>query len=260
MTRAEAAAEWRKINRQRIGYFRKYRRVWFSYYESQGETIRANVKDGKADPTANTFNTEDIERITIAMHKDIGVKVARQTLVEVEMTQKADDPQTVYTWEMYMAQYASADIDIFRSISDTGKAQAKRIIDRINQQAIDEGWGINEITDKIDQQIKKEWRIASKFNAERIARTETLSAANKGAMIGAERSSIPLKKIWLTAVDGRERQSHGALHLTERLPNERFANGLLQPLDKTSGNAGEIINCRCAVSFRSTRISPLKPD
>src|SRR5690606_18759814 len=47
-----------------------------------------------------------------------------------------------------------------------------------------------------------------KWQALRIARTETTFAMNQAAQISGEVSGIEMEKVWITAIDGRERDTH----------------------------------------------------
>jgi hypothetical protein len=261
MTRREAYAKWRQINRTRTLYYRKYLKLWNSYYLEQGNLMVTNLKDSKPDPTQGTFLTDDIEKLFIEMYTDVGISFARNTLVEVEVTQKAQDEPNVngITWEQIMANYATTEGGAsIVSISETGRAHAVRLINGLNAQAIEQGWGIDRLADEIEKAVFDEWKITSKFSAERIARTEIIAASNKGAMMGAETSTIPLKKIWLhSGMSGEPRIEHMALNGEERLMNQRFSNGLTEPGMK-GAPAEEVINCRCGVAFRDLNRYPLK--
>ena len=86
-----------------------------------------------------------------------------------------------------------------------------------------------------------------RYQAVRIARTETLRALNQGAMISyyqAQEMGIRLKKQWLSTQDDRTRDSHVPMMGEVRNIDEPFSNGLMYPLDP-SGEPEETINCRC---------------
>ena len=99
-----------------------------------------------------------------------------------------------------------------------------------------------------------------RWQALRIARTETTVAANYGATVAGETSGIPLDKIWISANDARTRRppdshyDHKKLHLTKVPQKGLFDdNGakLRFPGDPNVGreHAGAVVNCRCAVSL-----------
>lgn len=86
------------------------------------------------------------------------------------------------------------------------------------------------------------------YRADRIARTEALTAVSMGQWAATEdaQKSIPgLETMWLTAGDSRVRESHAQLD-GDRVPvGKTYGNGLLYPRDP-AGSAEEVINCRCS--------------
>lgn len=96
------------------------------------------------------------------------------------------------------------------------------------------------------------------MRARRIARTETVTAANGAAVIQAKESGIAKNKIWLSVHDSRTRHSHrlvdesvvpldGAFNVSGTMMEQpgvrEQPNGLPVP-------AGEVVNCRCTVAFK----------
>lgn len=80
-----------------------------------------------------------------------------------------------------------------------------------------------------------------------IARTEALTAVSLGqdAAFQDAKTVIPgLKKKWITAGDGRVRDSHKDLDGKEVEADEDFSYNLAYPRD-TRGSAADVINCRC---------------
>lgn len=96
-----------------------------------------------------------------------------------------------------------------------------------------------------------------KWQALRIARTETTFAMNQAAQISGEVSGVVMEKVWITSIDGREREIH------------RYANGQAVPLDGffivggekmkfpgdwlNGASAKNLVNCRCACGNRAKR-------
>jgi len=99
-----------------------------------------------------------------------------------------------------------------------------------------------------------------------IARTETIKAANYGAVQGAKKAGYKTNKIWIAAKDNRTRRiprdafSHLAMDgitvdIDEPFKVPRREGGyddLMQPGDP-SGEPGDIIQCRCTVGFKILR-------
>lgn len=108
----------------------------------------------------------------------------------------------------------------------------------------------------------------TKYQALRIARTETTAASNHAATVSGETSGILLEKVWISTKDSRTRDGSPAewdhLHMDGIAvgQNNRFrmtsrkgkVNLMLYPGDP-AGDAGNVIQCRCAVAFRPVRDS-----
>lgn len=99
-----------------------------------------------------------------------------------------------------------------------------------------------------------------KWQAMRIAVTETTFAMNSAAMVSGEVSGVVMEKVWYTYRDSRVRDTHRAMEgkaipsnelyelpsgVKMRFPGDKRAIG--RPKDV----AKEVIWCRCAVSYRA---------
>ena len=90
---------------------------------------------------------------------------------------------------------------------------------------------------------------SNKKSAVRNARTAVTSAQNGGRQRGFEQAhdnGIKFKKEWLSAHDGRVRDSHAHLDGVKVEYNKKFPNGLMYPADP-SGRPEEVYNCRCTL-------------
>lgn len=96
-----------------------------------------------------------------------------------------------------------------------------------------------------------------KWQALRIARTETTFAMNSAKQISGEVSGLTMEKVWVTAVDGRERESHRQASGKSVLQKDFFIVGgekMAFPGDRMNGaSAGNLINCRCTFGYRAKR-------
>lgn len=102
---------------------------------------------------------------------------------------------------------------------------------------------------QIAADIFQNFKDMAPYRAERIARTEILTAVSIGNYSASKDAAkvIPdLIKVWMTAKDDRVRDSHKDLEGDKAKIDEPFSNGLLFPRD-TKGGASEVINCRCSL-------------
>ena len=125
---------------------------------------------------------------------------------------------------------------------------------------IEEGYDIREISKRIQKLVNS--RSFYRWQAMRIARTETTAAANYGASVATDRSVFVLDKIWISSNDARTRQiekgdkhDHIDMHLVKVGEKDLFnvqGDYLRFPGDP-KGSASNVINCRCTVALKPKR-------
>lgn len=153
-----------------------------------------------------------------------------------------------------LAAYKERDVKGQRQIlSERGlfafKSATATTSDRVAKEVengLAEGLTVDKIADKIVEYMKGQTR----YRANMIARTETLTAFSIGGMATLERAreAIPgLKKMWVTGNDDRVRKEHIELMGEVREADGIFAKGARFPRDPAAQDPGFSINCRCAV-------------
>lgn len=99
-----------------------------------------------------------------------------------------------------------------------------------------------------------------KWQALRIARTETTSAANFSAFETAKESDLVMDKVWISVQDDRTRLNpfdHLDMNnVKQELEKPFFIGGqnIMYPGD-INASAGNVINCRCSIAFIPKRDS-----
>lgn len=143
--------------------------------------------------------------------------------------------------------------------SSSAKAIRKELV-----KGVEAGEGIDDIADRIDSLYIDNFERARSV---RIARTEVISASNLGSQQAAVETGLPLKKEWLTSIDGREREIHGNANgqVKGMTPvNEPYNVGgqnLLFPGDTSQGaGPGNVVNCRCTETYEVVRPSGVEGD
>lgn len=136
--------------------------------------------------------------------------------------------------------------------NNTRKTIANLILDQVKK-----GATINQVQSVILDKYN-DWIGGGEKKASRaltIARTET-GAVGSYTQYKAGIISGYTKKIWITSRDQFVRgtkptdvASHVVLDGEVRAMDIPFSNGLMMPLDPNSRDAGQVINCRCSMSF-----------
>ena len=140
-------------------------------------------------------------------------------------------------------------------ITNTTRKQILQVLEKANA----EGWGV----DKTVRALKE--TDLTRQRAELIVRTETMKAANAGAMLGAADVGFEMRKQWISAKDNRTRRvprnqyDHLDMDGVQVGYNEYFMplstkslDLMLYPGDPTA-SAGNVCNCRCTVAFVPVR-------
>lgn len=127
---------------------------------------------------------------------------------------------------------------------------------QIITQGIADGKSMSQIATELTKRINQ--RNFYRWQALRIARTETTAAANYAAMQSADVSGVVMEKVWISATDSRTRRPPKSEfnHLQMngvRIPKKEYFkvpfNGgfekVMFPGDPKA-SAGNVINCRCS--------------
>lgn len=95
------------------------------------------------------------------------------------------------------------------------------------------------------------------WQAARIARTEATVAMNNAQDLAMISSGAEMDKIWITRMDGRERESHNVANKQKVTQKGLFLVGgskMKFPGDRTHGaKANLIVNCRCSCRYVAKR-------
>ena len=97
-----------------------------------------------------------------------------------------------------------------------------------------------------------------KWQALRIARTETTFAMNRAKLISGEVSGLTMEKYWIAKIDSRTRDIHAYMNGKKVGQNELFdvdGEKMLHPGDRTNGaSARNLVNCYLPGSIISSNI------
>jgi len=163
-----------------------------------------------------------------------------------------------------MRQYYG--IDLLNDAEDI-TAYTKEVIQKILSDAAITGASFDDIVRQITTSSE-----LGPMRARRIARTETVTAANGAAMIYAQTSGNVMEKVWISVKDKRTRHNAWANHVTIDgtrldidepflLKSQKLGDiFMMQPGVRKQPNglavpASEIVNCRCVVAFNAKRDS-----
>jgi len=257
--KARATADdryWARWIRRAAGFENQLRIIMRKHFAVEFAEIAKAIRKSKlirkprkgADIRAQEFRAADLDVVVSRTLKRTGDRLTAQLEVfGLGVATKAakwkaaelgfDWPGFTTSAESYLANYAPPLVD---QLSTTTLNDLGRII----RKSIEEGVPEREVLDRINARYNRWVRSRPQV----IARTEVgklTSLAEQDTTEQIARQLTPdreMWKIWLTARDGRVRDSHVRLDGQKRKLDERFSNGLMFPRDP-AGPVGEIANC-----------------
>lgn len=244
---ANRATRWKAFDRKRWQFertaTRRFRRALL-------ETIKPILTAPSATEAlqiADTLTDGHIIEAYRATYGQVGAYFAVQTQSEIKhhggvFEQKND--ATVF--DRFMRDWiATEGAERIVQVSNTTIRRVKVKL----QEGINAGLGIEQIARDM---VRSGSGIADLNRARVIARTEIISASNKGSIEGAKATGIPLKKEWLATADTRTRDAHiQADGQTVLMDSDFIVEG--EPLEypgDVNGSAGNVINCRCTQVYQ----------
>lgn len=204
--------------------------------------------------------TEDIDRVLMALYKQVAIGQANETYDQLRrLTEKRANIGINQIWNMDIIAYLRQNLlsNAVLPISD----YSKQLILKVLEKAISDGLTFEEIIDRL-----RNLEDVNGIRARTIVRTEITRATNYGHMLGAYDSDYEYTKTWVEVKDERTRASHrhgpGIDKRTGAIVNgvggetvdfeKPFSNGLMFPGDP-NGKGADVINCRCVVTFKLKR-------
>lgn len=192
---------------------------------------------------------KDIHKMFIEIYNTIGLNYANRINKEIEKVKKANILFNEYLLQQILLFLSNEGGVKIVSVRDTLVADViKAIKDSLGENAT-----VIDVQNAIYAIVRKS-QTFYKWQALRIARTETTSSSNFSAMKTAEASDLLMEKEWISVQDNRTRitpYDHLDMnHVKQDLDKPFFVGGekIEYPGDPRA-NPGNTINCRCTVAF-----------
>lgn len=251
---------WKTIDRKRQSKFIQSVRIMQRAFNVQLKEVLKAVEDSQ--------NTSDISRgveaaidpdimkeAIIKIYQLVGLAFAKSIYrafkgKEEDIIIKQDEALEDAWAESMRAYITISGGEKIAGVSKETLKQIRKSLDKVAQL----GLSIPEAS----KLIRSDWQGMSRMRSVRIARTEIIGASNRGAIIGAESTGIPMEKEWISTRDDRTR-SEAFDHIEPdgqlQALNGRFnvSGEELEFPGDASGSPGNVINCRCSVAFKPIR-------
>lgn len=243
----DRANYWRKFETKRITHERYGILRIAKGLQDQIETVKEILPEAGAPALLagldQFLKTEPLQVAYQDLYGRVGGDFARDSFRDLSgKSIKAEDD-----WIEFMRSFAITEAgNRIRMVSDVTLNRIRRVL----QQGIDEGLGIEEIARRMENS-----NAVNRIRARVIARTEIVSASNRGSLLGAQSTGLTLNKEWITSQDSNVRTyqnssfDHAESDGDVVASNEPFivsGEELEYPGDPR-GSAGNVINCRCTI-------------
>jgi HK97 family phage portal protein len=229
-----------RIAGQVAGRFSAERREVLLAYRDSGQQAALRAVDQQEDEWLKLFS-----RIYFNVAEDFGRRVLSNLKADLYEVKFEEDifSRAIRTW------LASEGAKRVVGIGETTKEKIRKELIA----GVQAGEGTFELTKRLESM----YREFSTVRAERIARTEVISASNMGSQTAARSTGLPLEKEWIATFDNRTRSPHATAHGQRRdldRPYEVMGQRLMFPGDGSMGaTADNTIQCRCTESYRVKR-------
>jgi len=239
----------------------KFQQRYEKYYEKKfAAALKVQVAAFMKTQDLMAIPSFPIYTVLVDLYKTVGARWAR--VAKVSMTKATGQMGFNEQIVELMRQYYGIDLlNDAEAINDTTRAVIQKVLD----DAAITGASFDDIV----RQLTSNTELGA-MRARRIARTETVTAANGAAMIYAQTSGNVMEKIWISVKDKRTRHNAWANHVTIDgtvininepflLKSQKLGDILMmQPGVRKQPNglavpASEVVNCRCVVAFQAKR-------
>jgi len=221
------------------------------------EIYRATRDISKGNINAIDTHEQNMGKILTGLYsrafKEFGQRLwnaVKKSNNDMEVKRDGDVPLTPYfdlARQLWIKSTAASKVT---QITGTTIEQAQKIIQEATAEAIGLGYDEKQTARLIQQRIAEDGGTLSRLRSRVISRTESHAASNASTQMAATASGLPMMKQWVTS-GSRVRDTHMMVSTDPIKLDELFAVGesmLMQPGDP-SGDASEIINCRCQAVY-----------
>lgn len=242
---------WRSFESQRERWYRRVGSQVADRFNDERKQVLVAFRDGGEALAIRAVdrNEDDWEKLYRSVYFSVGEDFARRVL-------------SAFKSQLYDVKFED---DIFtRAVMNWLTTEGARRVVGVSQTTKDQirrellaGHALGESMFDLSKRLQSMYQEFSNVRAERIARTETISASNLGSQTAAKSTGLPLEKEWIATLDNRTRDPHAAAHGQRRGLDDPYVVGgqrLRYPGDTSLGaSADNTIQCRCTESYRVAR-------
>jgi len=218
--------------------------------------VRLQFEQFFATGRVEDISAEGMAQALLALRKDAAVGWGHKILIGLPRDAKGRHPMG-FSQRVYDLMRDYFGIDLLNDSEEITDTTREYIRIALSRGALN-GLGVDDVVKEMQALVSD----LSTKRARAIARTETVGAANKAAVVVANDSGLVLNKTWQAVHDKRTRHDHVLADGKTIAMDEYFKIGgydMLQPGDRGGKDgkpkvaARELVNCRCVVGFEGVK-------
>lgn len=256
---------WDRLERIRLRYERKFKPVFQKALDDQIKPILSEIQFINASNTELQdveIDNEPIKKAYKKLYYNVALDYAQRQRDKILKENKGKFQIKLSEDDIWMSLIAS-DIDSYlltgfvgeniAIVGDTSKEILQKMINDLIAEINEGGITGTEAQTLLRDRLESQWHKEMRYRVERIVRTETTAASNWGTLKGVQSTGIPHNKTWV-ATPGARIAHADASGQTVNINHPFIVDGeeLMFPGDP-SASAGNIINCRCAMTYSIQR-------
>lgn len=230
-------ATWKTFLSKQVPLERGFEKKIKNYFSTQKTRLISYVKDSTVENIKSKVNSFEWERQNEILKDRVRPFILGGIQDGVDIAKSKVKSKSVKSINDSINSYLTFRLNKITEINKTIQRQIGNQLD----EGVKNGDSITALADR----IALVYETAS-VRSITIARTETVGAVNGGSVLYYNEAGITQKE-WVTAGDEHVRESHRSINGEVVNMSKRFGNGLEYPGDQ-SGDASEVINCRCTLS------------
>ncbi|MDV3768136.1 hypothetical protein CMU26_01080 [Elizabethkingia anophelis] len=199
------------------------------------------------------INEENLRNVIQKVYLTIGLQYGRMVEKAIRKEEKAFRPYGLFSraFQFFVYNFFRNEGGfMIRSLTET---MATQVMNEMSK-GLEQGETLKQMQERVRKTVNKPGFY--RWQAMRIARTETTTAMNAAKEIAVDESGLVVEKVWVHGHPKQSRVDHLAMDGRTVAGNESFIlpSGveMKYPGDK-SGGASETINCTCTFSYKPKR-------
>jgi hypothetical protein len=236
----------------------KYERITYRIVQKHISKILGNIRLNNASFAtyeiliSSNINKEDIFKMFVEIYQTIGFDYANRLAKDLAILEKKDNVLFNENLLREIVLYLQSNGGV--KITSVSETLADDIIKAIKAQLGQNATVVD--LQRVILNIVNKTQTFYRFQALRIARTETTAASGFAAIQRAKESNLVLIKEWISVNDNRTRLDHRLEQGQKVDLDEPFImsdKSELQYPGDINGTAKQVINCRCTIAFSGKR-------